>query len=83
MLPMQVEQLLLARNVADLGAGIVIPAEAKKPNFLTLIKDLITGEQYKKSAELFSEKYQSSHHQHQEKIANRCEELLKIKVEQK
>jgi UDP:flavonoid glycosyltransferase YjiC (YdhE family) len=77
MLPMQVEQFLLARNIVSLGAGICIPAEVKKPNYLTAIHDLIALERYKNTAVIFSEKYQSTNQQqHQEKIANRCEELL-------
>ncbi|NOT11222.1 MAG: hypothetical protein HOP23_05220 [Methylococcaceae bacterium] len=78
MLPMQVEQLLLAKKIALLGAGLCIPAEVKKANFPATIKELLTQEYYKNNAEQFSKKYKNTHLQkQQESIATRCEELLR------
>jgi UDP-N-acetylglucosamine:LPS N-acetylglucosamine transferase len=76
LLPLQLEQLLSSRNVANLGAGICVAPEIKKPNFRSLISDLLSHRKYTLAAEDFAKKYASfSPGKQALDIGNRCEAL--------
>ncbi|MDO8938640.1 MAG: glycosyltransferase [Methylicorpusculum sp.] len=76
LLPLQLEQLLISRNVATLGAGICVASEIKKPNFRSLISDLLSHRKYTQVAEDFAKKYALfSPGKQALDICNRCETL--------
>ncbi|MBS3953996.1 MAG: hypothetical protein KGZ88_13690 [Methylomicrobium sp.] len=76
LLPLQLEQLLSSRNVANLGAGICVASEIKKPNFRSLISDMLSHRKYTLAAEDFAKKYASfSPGKQALDISNRCEAL--------
>lgn len=76
-LPMHLEQLVGARNIADLGAGICVPMESKKTNYRALITELLSNGKYAKAAHAFAEKYASfSPAQQAIAISQRCEALI-------
>lgn len=77
-IPMQVEQWLIGRNIQNLGAGLSIPADTKKPSFLATIKELLSNDRYRLAAKQFSEKYRPLDTlDQQRKIADRCEDLVR------
>lgn len=77
-LPFHVEQLLTARNIAAMGAGIFVLAETKKINYRSLISQILSDKKFAQAANKFAEKYTDFSHEHQSiKIANRCEELIR------
>lgn len=77
-IPMQIEQWLIGRNVQNMGAGLSISADIKKPNFLAAIKELLAKECYNLAAKQFSDKYRTLVPLDQQKrIADRCDDLLR------
>lgn len=76
-LPMQVEQAINARRIAEIGAGIQVPAETSKPNFRALLKDLSTRPNYGTAAKAFAAKYAGFTPDGQaQAIAERCLALI-------
>jgi UDP:flavonoid glycosyltransferase YjiC (YdhE family) len=57
LLPMHLEQFLVGRNVARLGAGIVVHPDVQGSNSLAALQKLMTDATYKSGAREFAEKY--------------------------
>lgn len=57
LLPSHLEQYLLARRVADMGAGVGIHPEQAPADFLPLLRDLLDNGGYRENAATFSAKY--------------------------
>ncbi len=77
LMPFHMEQLINARNVAALGAGICVAAETKKPNYRNLVSEILTKPKYAEAAANFAKKYAEFPPERQaENIATRCESLM-------
>ena len=77
LLPGQLEQYLLALNVQDMGAGLLVNPEEQIKDYATPLRRLLTEPGFGQSAQSFAAKY--AHESQQErvnKIADRCEEIL-------
>jgi UDP:flavonoid glycosyltransferase YjiC (YdhE family) len=57
MVPTNVEQMLLARCVERLGAGIGMASEQAAERFAAALKTLLTHEVFREAAKKFAEKY--------------------------
>ena len=77
LLPMTVEQFLVARNVANCQAGTLVHADSKKPNYRKLVRQILSDSIYRQGAERFAQKYADFDPvKRDEAIADRCEEIL-------
>ncbi|MDY6874276.1 MAG: glycosyltransferase [Chloroflexota bacterium] len=77
MLPMQQEQMLLARNVEQLGAGISGYQDEDSVAFHKKLQRLVNDPTYARAAQNFSAKYAGSELAHSlELVTRRCLELL-------
>jgi len=77
LIPMQMEQLVLATRVKDLGAAEIISPMDPIRNYRKTIKRLLNNQEYKKQAIAFSRLYADINpEQQRNKIADRCEALL-------
>ena len=57
LLPSHLEQFLLARRVATMGAGICVPADAPSVDFPSLLTQLLTNSLLTANAQAFARKY--------------------------
>lgn len=55
--PMHLEQFLLSRHVANLGAGMIVNPEAPPPDYRQLIPSILTNTDIREGARKFAEKY--------------------------
>ncbi|WP_455203509.1 glycosyltransferase [Kaarinaea lacus] len=77
LLPMHLEQMLLAHNVANLKAGIMILPEQAKPNFKKAIKTLLSESSFKQAAQTFAKKHKEFNaNERNQAIVKRCLEIL-------
>jgi UDP:flavonoid glycosyltransferase YjiC (YdhE family) len=79
LLPSHLEQFLLARRVAAMGAGLVANPEQPPQDFLPLLQDLLDKPDYRANAQAFAAKY--AHFQQDQVIANlvrRVDELCAV-----
>ncbi|WAK00369.1 glycosyltransferase [Methylobacter sp. YRD-M1] len=78
MLPIYLEQLLTARTIAMLGAGVCIPPEMKKPNYRAAAMEVLSNNKYTKTAGKFADKYAAFTPEEQAvRIVERCEALMR------
>lgn len=78
LLPMHTEQVLTARNVASLGAGLYEYPDAPKPDYSAMITEMLAKGSYQQAASDFAQKYASFvPREHYAQIADRCEHLLR------
>ena len=78
LLPIHVEQLIIARNVASLGAGLFVLPENRQPEFTKMIDALVNDKSYKTAARSFAEKYADFDiNARNKEITQRIEEILK------
>ena len=83
LLPGQLEQFLLAMNVQNMGAGLVVNPEEPNNNYAALLERLLTEPCFGQSARNFAAKYaQESQQERVNKIARRCEEIIVRSVSQ-
>ena len=59
LLPMHLEQFLLARRVVEMGAGLVISSEQPANDLSAFIMALLNNPAYAENARAFSTKYSS------------------------
>lgn len=77
LLPMHLEQMLLAHNVAKFKAGIMILPEQAKPNFKKAIMTLLSDSNFKQAAQAFANKHKEFNaNERNQAIVNRCLEIL-------
>ena len=77
LLPIQLEQLLMARNVARIGMGICIDTGQGVPDFSALLRELVKNPQYAKNAQRFAHKYADTKEDTlMASVVQRCEELM-------
>jgi UDP:flavonoid glycosyltransferase YjiC (YdhE family) len=77
LLPLHLEQMLVAKNVEAIGAGLHQLPEVKKPNFKKPMKALLTECSFTAAAKAFSQQYASfSADKRNLAIADRCEALI-------
>ena len=77
MLPMHIEQLIVARNVNTMGAGLYIDMNTKSANSKKMLKRLLKEDTFTIKARQFSERHNSFDHNEQTKlIADRCTALM-------
>ena len=75
--PEQVEQLLLARNVAALGAGAIVPSRALRADLTEPLARFVENETFRERAKQFAEKYKGFDQQKQlTTMIARIEKLL-------
>lgn len=78
MLPMQVEQEILARRVVELGAGLSVGLEMQEVNLKRLLKRLLSETGFRESASRLAQAHEGFSQEKQiAAIADRCEELLR------
>jgi len=71
------EQILTARNVVKLKAGLMLMTIEKKRDYRGLIQKVLTEPQFAENAQKFARKYEDFDPESQIlKIAERCEELI-------
>jgi UDP:flavonoid glycosyltransferase YjiC (YdhE family) len=74
----QIDQILTARNVVKLKAGLMLITIEKKRDFRGLIQKVLTEPQFTKNAQSFAERYKGFNPESQLKgIADRCEEMIR------
>jgi len=79
LLPMQAEQLIIAKRTHELGAGEYITPTDPLRNYRKSINNLLMKPSYKQNALAFSKKHQGfSENQQKTAIADRCEEILQL-----
>jgi len=77
LIPTQMEQLVLALRIKDLGAAEVVTPGDPIRNYRKIIKRLLSNPDYQKQANAFANRYADINPERQrEKIADRCEALL-------
>jgi UDP:flavonoid glycosyltransferase YjiC (YdhE family) len=77
LLPINLEQLLVARNVSRLEMGIYIESDQSVPDFNSLIRELVKNPRYAKNAQRFAHKYASTKEDEiMAVVVKRCEELM-------
>ena len=78
LLPIHVEQLIIARKVTELGAGLFTLPENKQPDFKKMIDALLSDSKYNQAALRFAEKYADFDlHRKNNAVVERIEEILK------
>jgi len=78
LLPIHVEQLIIARHVAGLGAGLFVLPENRQPQLDKTIDSLLNNKSFKKTAQAFAEKYADYDiYECDKAIVDRIEEILK------
>ena len=76
MFPNHLEQYLLARNVQNLGAGLVVNLEAPAPNFSVLLKQMLENPEYKRNAQQCAKLYSGFNQEVlMESLSKRIEEI--------
>ena len=82
LLPIFLEQLLMARNVSRLGMGIFIDPDDGVPDFIALIRELVKNPSYAKNAQRFARKYANTKEDEtMASVVGRCEELINNRSE--
>ena len=77
LLPSQLEQYILALNVQNLGAGLVVNPEDKNSDYALPLQRLLAEPVFGKNAQSFAAKYAGENQQERvNKIATRCEETI-------
>lgn len=77
LLPIVLEQELVARNVSREGMGIFIDPSERVPDLTALIRELVNNPRYAKNAQRFARKYASTKEAEiMAVVAKRCEELM-------
>lgn len=77
LLPMQLEQHLMACRVVELGAALMADQDNANPNYTELIGRLLAEPAYSRQARAFAEKHGDFDQREQSKrIAKRCEEII-------
>ncbi len=77
LLPIVLEQVLVARNVSRIGMGIFIDPDQSVPDFNSLIRELVKNPRYAKNAQRFARKYASTKEDEiMAVVVKRCEELM-------
>ena len=73
----QLEQILTARNVVKLKAGLMLMTIEKKRDYKGLIQKVLIEQQFAENAQKIATKYEDFSPESQlEKIAERCEDLM-------
>ncbi len=73
----QIDQILTARNVIRIKAGLMLNTREKTRDFKGLIQKVLTKPQFTENARKFARKYEDFDRESQiVKIAERCEELM-------
>lgn len=77
LLPTQMEQTMFSMRVEQLGAGVRVGAEEKKPLYKKHINALLTNNTFLLAAQCFAERYKDFDEAEQlKKMTARCQELL-------
>ena len=77
LLPGQLEQYLLALNVQEMGAGLLVNPEDPDKNYQAPLARLLTESSFAERAGYFAARYAHENPQQRiNKIVDRCEELL-------
>ena len=78
LLPIHVEQLIIARLVAGFGAGLFALPENKQPPFKKMMDSLLGEKSFKQAAVAFADKHTDFDiHERDKTIVDRIEEILK------
>ncbi|MEW5942910.1 MAG: nucleotide disphospho-sugar-binding domain-containing protein [Pseudomonadota bacterium] len=78
LLPMHLEQHLLACRAAELGAALMVDQDNADPNYAELLGRLLVDPAYSRQAQAFAEGHADFDQREQsERIARRCEELIR------
>ncbi len=77
LLPGQLEQYLLALNIQEMGAGLLVNPETQGKNYQIPLNRLLTEDGFTQRAQQFAARYvHQSPQQRMNNIVDRCEELL-------
>lgn len=77
LMPINLEQLLVARNVSSLGMGIYIDFDQSVPDFIAPIRELVKNPRYAKNTQSFARKYANVKEDDiMAAVVKRCEELM-------
>ena len=75
----QIDQILTARNVVKLKAGLMLMTIEKKRDYMGLIQKVLTEPHFTENAQKFARKYTGFDSESQlVEIAARCEELIRL-----
>jgi UDP:flavonoid glycosyltransferase YjiC (YdhE family) len=75
----QIDQILTARNVIRIKAGLMLNTREKTRDFKGLIQKVLTETQFTENAQNFARKYEGFDSESQlVEIAERCEELIRL-----
>jgi UDP:flavonoid glycosyltransferase YjiC (YdhE family) len=73
----QIDQILTARNVIRIKAGLMLNTREKTRDFKGLIQKVLTAPQFTENAQKFARKYEDFDPESQlAEIADRCEQLV-------
>ena len=76
-LPNHLEQYILALNIQNLGAGLLVNPEEKNSNYELPMKRLLSEPEFARKARSFADKYKGeSQKEWVNKIVTRCEEII-------
>jgi UDP:flavonoid glycosyltransferase YjiC (YdhE family) len=77
LLPITLEQVLVARNVSRNGMGIFIDPDQGVPDFIAVIREIVKNPLYSKNAQRFARKYAGMKEDEiLATVMKRCEELM-------
>lgn len=77
LLPMHLEQVLVAKRVVELGAGYAVNPGAEPPDYASLLGTMVLDPQLRANAAGFASRYADFEQARQmERIVTRCESLL-------
>jgi UDP:flavonoid glycosyltransferase YjiC (YdhE family) len=83
LLPLHLEQMIIAKNVHDLGAGLYMLPETKNPNYKKLIKSLLSDESFTNAAREFAGRYAGFDlEQRNRRVADRCLSIMELEQDE-